>query len=186
MDGTLTRAVHDFDMIREQLGLEPGVPILEAIDAMASQKAMETHARLNEIEMELAFDAMIQPGARELLECLEDSGRQTGILTRNGEAIAIQTLKSCGLDRFFPKEVVIGRETCAPKPKPDGVNYLLQLWNAEPTKTVIVGDYRYDIEAGHIAGIKTVHFDETGTFPWPQFMDHGVSELRELTAMIKS
>ena len=180
MDGTLTQPVHDFDWIRAELGIEMGNPILEAIGRMPAAAAEEAKVKLDELEMELAWKAVAQPGAEAFLQALRDKGLALGILTRNGEHIAQATLEACGLLGFFEQEVVIGRETCAPKPEPDGVEYLVNYWGADRSNTVIVGDYRYDIEAGRACGIQTVHFDTAGQFQWPEFMDYGVMSFSEL------
>ena len=180
MDGTLTHPVHDFEHIRSQIGIPSGVPILEAIEDMSPEQARRTHRQLHDLEMELAALATPQPGVFELLERLVDDGRRIGILTRNSEEIGYETLRAAGLSQFFPDKFVIGRETCAPKPQPDGVFHLLDLWSADPAETVIVGDYLYDIQAGHEAGIATVHFDSDGLFPWPQFTRHRVVRMAEL------
>ena len=183
MDGTLTRPVHDFDWIREQLGIDSGVPILEAIEHMPDAAAREAKIKLDELEMELAHQAVAQPGVVEFLTALQSSQKSLGILTRNGEHIAKATLAACGLIDFFPMQSIVGRETCAPKPKPDGVAHLVDLWGASRRNTVIVGDYRYDIEAGRVYGIQTVHFDPAGNFHWPQWMDYGVKSFPELHQM---
>jgi len=185
MDGTLTRPVHDFSFIREKIGIEEGLPILEAIANMPQDKAEVVTRRLNEIEMEIAYQAVAQPGAESLLEQLKERGCRLGILTRNGEDIARVTLSVCGLERFFRPEMIVGRETCAPKPRPDGVLHLLNLWNAQKDETVIVGDYRYDIEAGYRSGIKTVHLDHSGLFEWPEFMHHGIRHLDQLPPLFR-
>lgn len=184
MDGTLTMPVHDFDDIRRQLGIEKGIPILEAIDAMPQEEAQLTKIRLNEIEMEIAYLAQPQPGASALLESMAERGFELGILTRNDEQIAVATLAASGLKDFFNADAVIGRETCAPKPLPDGVLHLLSIWQADAETTVMVGDYLYDIEAGKKAGVKTVHFDSSGRFSWPQYMDHGVEKLADIAKLI--
>lgn len=184
MDGTLTIPVHDFDDIRRQLGIEPGTPILEAIAKMPSRRAQETHRHLHEIEMGIAALATPQPGAEELLTRLTENGSCLGILTRNDEDIAGATLIASGLDRFFDSSYIVGRETCAPKPLPDGVHHLLAKWSAPASHTVMVGDFLYDIEAGKRAGVRTVHFDSSGTFSWPEFTDHKVTALSEIGALI--
>jgi len=184
MDGTLTMPIHDFDDIRRQLGIEKGTPILEAIDSMPQEKAELTKVKLNEIEMEIAGLARPQPGASALLELMTKRGLTLGILTRNDEEIAAATLAASGLKGFFEPGTVIGRETCAPKPLPDGVLHLLSIWQADAETTVMVGDYLYDIEAGKRAGVKTVHFDSAGRFSWPQYTDHGVEKLADITNLI--
>ena len=185
MDGTLTQPVHDFDSIRGELGIGKGVPILEAIEKMPSAEAKRITMRLNQLEMDLAYQAVAQPDAEDILELLEASGKTLGILTRNSEEIADVTLKACGLDRFFPSKFIIGRETCAPKPSPEGVLYLLDLWQAPKERAVIIGDYRYDMEAGYYSNINTVHLDHSGLFEWPQFTLHGIRSLNQLRPLVQ-
>ncbi len=184
MDGTLTFHVHDFALIRAQLGIAVDQPILEAISRMPEAEAKLATAKLHKIEMTLAGQARVRPHVVELLQLLQDRGCFLGILTRNSEAIAEVTLATCGLSRFFDSQSIIGRETCIPKPDPDGINHLLRRWQVKQTAAVIVGDYLYDIEAGHRAGITTVHFDQSRTFSWPQYMNHGIACLSELRKLI--
>ena len=183
MDGTLTIPVHDFEMIRQKLGISPGKPILEAISMMPQDEAQSARQLLHDLEMELAFDAKPQPDAVAVLDSLVDKGKQLAILTRNGEEIGHATLKAAGLDRYFSRETLIGRDTCAPKPLPDGVYHLLDYWGAEKDSTVIIGDFLYDIQAGFDAGIRTVHFDSQGLFQWPQFTHHKITRLGDLSAL---
>jgi len=185
MDGTLTMPIHDFNDIRRQLGIKQNAPILEAIKEMPLEQGVQVSARLHQIEMEIASLATPQPGAEALLEELTGAGRQLGILTRNDEDIAEATLKASGLDRFFERDHVIGRETCAPKPLPDGVLHLLSIWSVSPAKTVMVGDFLYDIEAGKKAGVHTVHFDSSGAFQWPEYTDHGVTRIEDISALMR-
>ncbi|MEM8501236.1 MAG: HAD family hydrolase [Pseudomonadota bacterium] len=183
MDGTLTLPMHDFDDIRAQLGISAGVPILEAIDVMPADRAAELTQELHAIEMKIAGQAQAQPGARELLQAMQQHGLQLGILTRNGKDIALATLAAAGLE-FFAEQHIIGRECCAPKPSPAGVNLLLDQWGAPQQQTVMVGDFLYDIEAGRHAGVNTVHFDQTGVFQWPEYTDHKISEFSDLAKLI--
>ncbi|MFK7732915.1 MAG: HAD family hydrolase [Pseudomonadales bacterium] len=183
MDGTLTLPIHDFDDIRAQLGIRAGAPILEAIEAMPAKHATELTQKLHDIEMEIAAQARPQPGAKELLQAMQQQGLYLGILTRNGKDIALATLAAAGLE-FFAEQHIIGRECCEPKPSPAGVQRLLDLWNAPQPHTVMVGDFLYDIEAGRKAGVNTVHFDQSGEFKWPEFTDHEITDLADLTQLI--
>ncbi len=180
MDGTLTIPVHDFEQIRETLGIPSGTPILEAIDQMPPDEAAAVSKKLHDLEMELAYQAEPQPDAVEVLDHLHRLGKNLAILTRNGEEIARATLQAAGLGHYFTNDTLIGRETCAPKPLPDGVLHLLSMWGADANQSVIVGDYLYDIQAGFDAGINTVHFDSEGRFPWPQYAHHKIQRLADL------
>ena len=67
MDGTLTVAAHNFDQIRAELGLEPGIPIVKTLDSMPSEKANPLRERLQQIEIELAKQAEPAEGLMALL-----------------------------------------------------------------------------------------------------------------------
>ena len=184
MDGTLTLAIHDFEAIRQELGITTGMPILEAMAAMPEDEAMDCGRRLHDLEMELAHQAKPQPGVFEVLDSLAQKDCRFGILTRNDEDIALATLEAAGLSGYFQEEAIVGRETCAPKPLPDGVHHLLNLWNAPKSETVMVGDYLYDIQAGFEAGVTTVHFDVHGDFSWPEYSHFCVNTLTELRSLV--
>jgi len=162
LDGTLTVAIHDFDAIRDDLGIPQGKRILEAISEMPSDQAQLLHQRLDEIEMELASHTKPQDGAMELLSHLHKNGTNLGILTRNNKKNAQKTLFNCGFSDFFEAEHILGRESVTPKPDPDGVHQLLELWGASPNETVMVGDHPMDMEAGLQAGTSTIFINPKG------------------------
>ena len=180
MDGTLTNAMHDFDAMRAELGLPAGVPILEALAAMEPEAAAIKHKALDEMELQMAADATPQPGSRALLEYLRTQGANLGIVTRNGREIANVTLKACGLYGFFNEHTIISRDCCVAKPDPAGVDLLLSRWKGTSSDAVMVGDYLFDLKAGHAAGAMTVHMDVEGHFAWPEITDLAVTSLDEL------
>lgn len=184
MDGTLTVAVHDFDQIRDTLGLPPGKPILESIAELEPEHAKRVNAELDALELEIAYQSTAQEGAVELLEQLSDSGKKMGILTRNGRQIADATLAAAGIDQFFTAIDIVSRDCCTPKPEPDGVHLLLDRWQASAGDSVMVGDYLFDLQAGHNAGTSTVHMDVNGKFDWPDLTTVGVSSLPQLSALL--
>ncbi len=192
MDGTLTLSIHDFDGIKRILGLPIDRPILEALNDLPAAQAAELHQQLDALELDIAYRATAQAGARELLTKLRppwwrasrSRGDQIAILTRNSKPNAQATLAACGLAEFFPAELILSRHCCAPKPSPDGILRLLSGWNAQPDRSVIVGDYVFDLEAGRRAGSATVYLDPTGKFPWQEHADLPITHLAEITAML--
>lgn len=184
LDGTLTVAVHDFDGIRSALGLPAGEPILEAIARLPEPARTVATTRLDVIELELAGRAVAQEGAAALLAALASRTRALGVLTRNSEANARETLRRAGLDGYFAAPHVVGRESATPKPDAAGVRLLLERLGATPEETVVVGDYRYDLEAGRAAGAATVLVDPSGAFGWASLADACVGSLAELVAVL--
>ena len=180
LDGTLTVSAHDFDHIRRELGLAPETPILEALHAMPESEAAPLWESLNELEFYYAGKASVMLGASELLQKLHDGGRQLAILTRNTMPVVEQTLQACKIDHFFPLDHILDRDSCIPKPSPDGVKRLLNFWQADAKDTVMVGDYLYDLEAGKGAGVATVHLDTRGNVDWAEFTDLRVEQLGEI------
>lgn len=184
MDGTLTCAMHDFDAMRLALSLPVGVPILEALAALEPHEARVKRQQLDEMELDMAANATVQPGCIALLDQLTAAGASLGIVTRNGKQIANATLAACELDHYFTDSSIVSRDCCAAKPDPAGVQLLLQRWQASAHSAVMVGDYRFDLEAGRNAGVTTVHMDVSGTCEWPDLTDVHVRSLSELHNMI--
>jgi HAD superfamily hydrolase (TIGR01509 family) len=184
LDGTLTVSAHDFEHMRRELGLEPQVPILEALHAMPDDMAAPLWEALNELEFYYAGKASIMQGANELLQKLHDKGRQLAILTRNTMPVVEHTLQACSIDQFFPLDHILDRDSCIPKPSPDGIQRLLKFWQADADDTVMVGDFLYDLEAGKGAGVATVHLDTRGDVDWSEFTDIRVEGLGEIIEYI--
>jgi HAD superfamily hydrolase (TIGR01509 family) len=186
LDGTLTVAVHDFAAIRRELEIPEGADILGHLNSLPPQHAQPLHARLQEIEVELAGVTRAAPGALPLLEHLQHSGARVGILTRNTRENALRTLELVGLGAFFHPDHVLGRDEVLPKPAPDGIHLLAEMWDTAAESTAMVGDYHYDLQAGRSAGALTVHVDVTGCFRWPELSDVSVATLEELYLRIKA
>ncbi len=180
LDGTLTVPVHDFAFICRELDVPLGADILGHLDSLPEIEASRCHARLQEIELDLARKAEPSSGALELLERLHRSGAQLGILTRNDREIALLTLDAIGAGRYFARENVLGRSEAPPKPNPAGIQRILSRWGADPGDAVMVGDYLFDLQAGKVAGTSTVHVGRPDGMIWPEFTDLAVSSLADL------
>lgn len=182
LDGCLTVAQHNFEEIRQNLGLPTGQGILEAIASKPKLERILLTQKLDQIELLLAQKAQPQPGAIELIKGLHSNGAKLAILTRNCRANAHATLARFGIADLFDRDAVLGREDCAAKPSPQGIELILQRWAAPSTDAVMVGDYLYDLQAGRAAGVSTIHFclDENRT--WPELTDLKVSSLLSLLA----
>lgn len=185
LDGTLTLPVHDFPAIRRALGMRDSDPdILGFLASLPPGEAAARHARLIEIEYELADRTAAAPGAVRLLDQLLRRNACVGILTRNTREIALHTLGQIGLKGYFAPDAILGREEAAPKPHPEGIEKLLAAWGSTPDETVMVGDYLFDLQVGRAAGTATIHVDRSCLFRWPELADLAVATLEELAESI--
>lgn len=184
LDGTLALPVHDFDGLREALGLPQGVLILEYLASRPAAEAKALSARLEALEAELISQCRPQPGIREALQTLRDRGGHLGVVTRNSVANAHLTLQHLGLADLFAPSAVLGRESAAPKPSPDALNQLLQQWRLNPGACVMLGDHGLDLAAGRAAGVATVHFTADCAERWPELTDHCLPHWSHLGALL--
>jgi len=187
-DGTLTQqGALDFAAIKRAMDCPPDLAILEYIDTFSDSKEK---GRLNEIldqaEMTAASQSFPNDGAEDLLTWLRHKGILMGIITRNGLAPVIKALENFKHFTVDDFDVVISREnTIRPKPHPDGVNLALAQLGVVKEEMLLVGDYRFDIEAGNSAGVMTVLLQEKNNprdvSGWGQdFFIHQLSELQEM------
>lgn len=181
LDGTLTVPQHDFDAIRDSLGLTPGLPILEQLAAMAPEEAAPLREQLIDIEEGLAHRAEPAPGAHAVVAMLRERGCRLAILTRNNRRLAHIALTALGLIDAFDETVIFGRDEAEPKPSPDGVQRILRIWGADGADAVMVGDFVFDLQAGRRAGAATVLVDVHGRgAEWSEWFDLRVGSLPEL------
>jgi HAD superfamily hydrolase (TIGR01509 family) len=152
LDGTLVDSRLDFPAMRSEIGLPPDTPVLEgalALEGNAAERAWEIIERHERIGAE---SATLIAGVADLLEELERRRIHVAIVTRNGRTFARQTLARLRL----PFELVMTRDDAPPKPDPRALLHILKKWRIEPTSSAMVGDFRFDLEAGRAAGMRTV------------------------------
>lgn len=181
MDGTLTLAAHDFQAFKVRVGIPLDQTILEHIADSPPDRAAALQQALHAWEDGIARRARPAEDAVALLRHLSERGHRLGVLTRNLRRLAFVTLDAAGLRHHFADAAVLGRDSAAPKPSPDGIRRLLRAWGADPADTVMVGDYLFDIEAGRAAGAATVLIDRPQERPpWGHLADHTVHRLDAL------
>jgi HAD superfamily hydrolase (TIGR01549 family) len=152
MDGTIVDSPLDFDAIREEIGLRPGVDILQSIEAMEGKGRERARAVLHRHEIKAAGQARLLKGAREVLDELAARDIKPGLLTRNSAESARRITGSLGL-RF---DAVVTRDDGPPKPSPEGIYRIARELGVVPANTLMVGDYIFDVLTGKAAGARTV------------------------------
>ena len=182
LDGTLTVAQHDFPAIRRELGVPADEDILEHLGKLPIAERQRLNEQLDAIELRLAQQVAPAPGAAELIRELHRRNLRLGILTRNLRQVAMASLDRIGvLDCFQPQDI-LGRDDAPAKPAPDGIHRLLTDWQMTEAEAVMVGDFRFDLEAGRAAGCHTclVHPENS----WPELTDLHVTDCHALLARL--
>jgi len=184
LDGTLVDSRLDFDAIRQEMGLPGGVPILEALEQIEPARAQHSHRILERYEREGAERAVLLPGVPELLEHLNRLDMRQAIVTRNSRAMAEKMLSRCGLD-FDP---VVTRDDGPVKPDPWAIHYICRQWRIPPERVVVIGDFRFDTEAGRRAGTITVFLggEHTAEPPGDEQADFRLDSLQQADRLLQA
>ena len=152
LDGTLLDSGLNFDLMRQEMGLPPGRPILESLAELPESDLARCHTILHRHELDGAERAVPLPGVTEFLEELERRGVRRAIVTRNSRPITQAMLAKLPVS-FDP---VITREDGPIKPDPWAVHTICRAWQVSPQRVVMIGDYWFDIACGRAGGARTV------------------------------
>jgi HAD superfamily hydrolase (TIGR01549 family) len=181
MDGTLTVPILDFDAMRAEIGIVGRRTILEAIEEMPPEQADHARAVIVRHEAEASRHCRLNPGAGELLAWLAERGVPMALLTRNSRASAEAFCERFGV-RFA---CVHTREDGVTKPSPEPVLHLCRQMGVPPGRTLVVGDYLYDVVSGRSAGAPTCLLVHGEPPEWADQADILIRSLDELPGRIE-
>lgn len=154
LDGTLVDSGLEFGLIRREMGLPHGVPVLESVQALPEDQAFRCREILRKHERDAAERAVPIPGILPFLDEMERLGLRRAVFTRNSRWATTLTLKRCGL--VF--DVVLTRDDGPVKPDPWAIHRICEIWSIPPERVAVIGDFSYDIQAGRRAGARAVLF----------------------------
>ncbi len=99
-------------------------------------------------------DDLVQefPNVREVIMQLAEHGVKLGIVTSKQIRTTMMGLNKYGLTPYL-QAIVTYDDTTEHKPHPAPVLLAMEKLQADPKKTLMVGDSTYDIDAAHAAGI---------------------------------
>ena len=188
-DGTLTLpGALDFPAIKREMDCPLSIPILEYLETLTPEQREPLLTILEAREEEAAYKSIPNQGAEECLRDLKQKGLLLGILTRNSLKSVCGALKQFSHVREKDFDVIITRDDCLPKPDPDGVLKAARIMGLKPGELMVVGDFRFDIMAGHAAGSYTVLLTNGAKSvmapgdPEPDGVIMGLEELSEILA----
>ena len=187
-DGTLTGpGMLDFSVMRKAVGCPQGRPVLEFINSMTSQQertaALQT---LDAFEAEAARLSRPNEGAEEILEFLLARGIKIGIISRNSLASIRTALENFHRIRMEDFSVILSRDDpFSPKPSPEGILAAARIMAVPVSQLLVVGDFVFDVEAGHKAGAITAFLTNQGSsHPCAHPSDFTLERLDELRDIV--
>jgi HAD superfamily hydrolase (TIGR01509 family) len=170
-DGTLTRPeAIDFVALRALIQVPAGTPILEFIQGLPSAEERAGRLKiLEDFEAAAARKSVPNEGAENTLRLLKDRGLKLGISSRNSRSSIDTALENFPALSQRDFDVILTRENSGrQKPHPDGALKAAHLFGVSPAEMLVVGDFVFDIAAGHAAGATTVLITNGGA---PAAMD---------------
>jgi len=164
MDGTLVKPCIDFEDMRKRIyaiadsdpimlaGRPNNGDVLEIYEALSDDGKIQAKAVFDDIERKAIADMELMDGLGELCKFLDKRGIQKAILTRNVcKSVRVMQEKLC--HEFPVKEFspAVSRNTkgkdgnvLLPKPAPDGILHICDIWKCGPESVIMVGDSTAD------------------------------------------
>jgi hydrogenase expression/formation protein HypE len=183
-DGTLTRPeAIDFPALRALLDVPSGTPILEHIQTLPSADEQARRLRiLEDFEAAAARASVPNEGAESIVRMLKERGLKLGISSRNSRSSIDTALENFRAVSPADFDVILTRENSGrQKPHPDGALQAARLFGVSPAEMLVVGDFIFDIAAGHAAGAVTALITNGGPAvpmdPAPRYTIRTLAEL---------
>jgi phosphoglycolate phosphatase len=99
-------------------------------------------------------DTCLYPGVKETIQSLHRSGVVMAIATQKAEPITHAILDGLSIGSYI--SMVVGPESITHrKPHPESVLRVIEAFQADPRRVLMVGDMPTDIQAGKAAGVLT-------------------------------
>ena len=146
-----------FDHVRWLIGMggDRVVPLLTGLQEDSPEGEALTDQRGDIFREEFLPKLKAFPGARELVQRLQDQGHKLVVATSAGEESMKALLEQAKLDDLLELRTS-SDDAEESKPAPDIVHAALRRANASPMEAVMIGDTPYDLAAARNAGVPLI------------------------------
>ncbi|HJM43679.1 MAG: HAD family hydrolase [Nitrospinota bacterium] len=182
-DGTLTKPFFDWMRMRDEMGFEVDMDIL---DYLSKAEGAE-HSRVEEVlfrhEAAASEGAELGEGVGPVLGFLASRSVPVGIVTNNTYANVEPVLERFGLEF----RAVVTRDIGVWKPDPRQVEAGCRALGLPASRVIFIGDGRYDMMAGREAGTLNIGLLNT-TRKRTEFIrlcDHAIENLHEAIPLLE-
>lgn len=168
LDGTVVEAPYDWKEIRRQMGIDQA-SILSTLNGLKGPEKLQKLRLLDKFEKEATQKATLKEGIKDFLCFLKQRGLRIALVTNNSRENVDLILSRFGL-RF---DEVMTRESGLWKPSGAPFLEVMRKLGVRPEECVVIGDSRFDFEAGQEAGVPIIFLfrpkGETSALPGAQF-----------------
>ncbi len=152
---------------------------------MEHDETMALYHRFADIyEQHPADHGVIFPGVLEVLDLLKGKGIPMSVVTAKPAKARVKVLDAMGLTPYLTL-ALSPEDGFAKKPAPDMLVECCRAMGVDPSETVMVGDTRFDVEAGFNAACHTVAFAEHGYQDVPAEYADKVLSLPKFTDLLQ-
>jgi pyrophosphatase PpaX len=139
------------DMDEGEIAEYIGVPSREVLEQLAPDRVDELLPLWLDYQGQFLVESRLFPGVLEILRNLSQSGLALGVVTGQNEDELKATRRHIGIDSLI--DVWVSADDAAfTKPHPAPVCLALERLGCPPGQAVMIGDTRFDMEAGRGAG----------------------------------
>jgi HAD superfamily hydrolase (TIGR01509 family) len=175
-DGVLADTRLNFLPVREKYFGGRIVPLSEAAATLPEPDRSMALAEIYRIEMEGADAATAVEGAKDLIAWLAKERKPWAVISRNSLESIVLAAKRCGIT--LPP-VTLSREDRYVKPDPRALGLAAERLGAALADCVMVGDFKYDLEAAKNAGIPSVFVRQKTGADWEEIADFAYATVKE-------
>ncbi|PVZ69627.1 HAD family hydrolase [Pelagibaculum spongiae] len=180
LDGTLVSSSLDFQLMRQQVGCPVAIDILQYVAQLPQAEQANALEIIQQIELDDAKTATVLPGAKALVEHLNQLNIPIAIVTRNFVKAARIKLDNNQLDIPF----LITRDDAPAKPDPAGLLIIAKEWNIAAEDIIYIGDYLYDVQAANNAKMVSCLYAPDGLPEYADQADITCQHLDEIMQLI--
>jgi pyrophosphatase PpaX len=135
----------------EQLQKFRGMPTREILAHIDPDRVEELLLECAAVENEMRHFSRLYPGVFEVLAYIRAAGISIGVVTAQAK-IELDGLRDYfGLDEFV-NAWICSDDVAEPKPNPAAVLEALKTFGCAPPQAILIGNSKYDMEAGKRAG----------------------------------
>ena len=138
----------------------------------------------NKVTPDVLKNVGLMENAFKTLEKLDEMGVEHYVYTHKGD-VTDYILEHTGIKKYF-KEVVTAANGFNRKPDPEGMDYLINKYNLDRSKTIYVGDRMIDIVSAKNAKITSILFNDPRGFEHKGYGENYlVDDLYEIVDIVR-